>query len=69
MSAEVSDRLLRRKSVEAITGLSRSALYQLIHKGSFPKPVPLHGRSVAWSLNAVNQWIEQRLAQSPATLN
>ncbi len=67
MSAQVSDQLLRRKHVEAVTGLSRSTLYQLIQEDRFPKPVPLHGRAVAWSLNAVNQWIEKRLHEGPAT--
>ena len=35
----VNDRLLRRRQVEEITGLSRSSIYRLMRKGDFPAPV------------------------------
>jgi prophage regulatory protein len=40
--------LLRRRLVEARTGLARSTLYQRIADGTFPKPIHLGPRSVAW---------------------
>jgi len=38
--------LLRRKSVESRTGLSRSAIYQKMANGHFPKPISLGPRAV-----------------------
>ena len=40
--------LLKRKSVEAITGYSRSTIYQKISEGEFPPPVAIGSKSVAW---------------------
>jgi len=56
-------RLLRRKTVEARTGLARSTLYQMMQTGLFPKPVRIGGRAVAWPETEVDAWIEARLAE------
>jgi len=56
-------RLLRRKSVEARTGLARSTLYQMMQAGQFPKPVRIGGRAVAWPEIEVDAWIDARLAE------
>lgn len=56
-------RLLRRKSVEARTGLARSTLYQMMQAGQFPKPVRIGGRAVAWPETEVDAWIDARLAE------
>lgn len=55
--------LLRRRCVEAQTGLARSTLYKLIRNGNFPAPVKLTGsRAVAWSSDAVNAWVASRIS-------
>lgn len=54
--------LLRRKDVESITGLGRSAIYSLISKGKFPRPVKITARAVAWSQSEVIGWIEEKLS-------
>jgi len=59
-------RLLRRPEVEARTGLRRSTIYELMAAGSFPKPVPITGRSVAWSSAEVDAWISSRIAARAA---
>ena len=56
--------LLRQQQVRDRTGLSRSTLYKLISEGDFPSPVQLAGRSVAWDSQAVDAWIESRIAAS-----
>ena len=33
------DKLLRRRQVEEITGMSRSSIYRLMQDGQFPRPV------------------------------
>ena len=54
--------LLRLQQVQAVTGLSRSSVYQLIASSKFPPPISLHGRAVAWDSHAIDAWIESRIA-------
>ena len=54
--------LLRRKQVEALTGLSRSAIYAGIVAGTFPKPCTIAARSVAWPSSKIEDWIASRIA-------
>jgi len=57
-------RLLRRRQVEELVGLRRSALYALVAAGRFPKPIHLTVRAVAWLENEVFAWIAARIAAS-----
>jgi prophage regulatory protein len=55
--------LLRAQAVMALTGLnSKSSLYAAIAKGTFPKPIKLGVRSVAWPSDVVENWIAGRIA-------
>ncbi len=56
--------ILRRKQVEARTGLSRSTLYDAVKAGTFPAPVNLGPRAVGWIEAEVNDWIATRIEQS-----
>lgn len=56
--------ILRRKQVEARTGLSRSAIYAGVADGSFPKQVPLGGRTVGWIESEIDAWLQERIAES-----
>ena len=53
--------ILRRKQVEARTGLSRSTIYARIRAGTFPAPVSLGPRAVGWIENDVERWISDRI--------
>ncbi|MCB2128482.1 MAG: AlpA family transcriptional regulator [Rhodobacteraceae bacterium] len=53
-------RHLRRKAVENLTGLSRSAIYDLMAKGAFPRPVKLSSRAVAWPESKIIDWLASR---------
>ncbi|ERS88391.1 hypothetical protein Q667_13685 [Marinobacter sp. C1S70] len=55
------DRMLRRKEVEAITGRSRSAIYEGMAAGTFPKPVKIGARAVAWPESVIRNWIAERM--------
>ncbi|CAI0781695.1 helix-turn-helix transcriptional regulator [Serratia fonticola] len=46
------------------TGYSRSGLYKLISQGLFPKPVKIGTRSIAFIESEVDEWINQRIAES-----
>lgn len=40
--------IMRRKQVEAETGLRRSTIYHRVGEGLFPRPIPLGARAVGW---------------------
>ncbi len=54
---------LRRRAVEELTGLPRSSIYERIAAGTFPKPVPLGGRSVGWAETEIIEWQRGRIAE------
>lgn len=62
MADNKRENLLRRKQVEARTGLSSSSIYDAIQREDFPKPIPLLGRTVAWKESDIDQWVENRIA-------
>lgn len=55
------DRLLRLPEVKRLTGLGRSAIYQQMQAGEFPRSVKVGPRAATWSEAAVQAWIAQRL--------
>jgi len=48
--------LLRLPQVQEIVPYSRSAIYAMISKGEFPKPIKLGPRVSAWVRSEVVQW-------------
>ena len=56
----MQDRLLRRRDVERITGMSRASIYRLMHKGEFPRPVKVGSTAVRWKESDIADWIESR---------
>lgn len=52
--------ILKRKQVEALTGLSRSTLYRFMSLQTFPLPVRLGARAVGWRSADVRAWIDSR---------
>jgi prophage regulatory protein len=55
-------RILRRELVTEKTGLERSAIYQRMALGTFPKQVRLGPQSVGRLESKIDSWIEQRVA-------
>ncbi len=58
--------ILRLPEVIKLTGLSRSAIYDLIAKKLFPKQIKLTTRSSGWIKSEVEQWICDRIADRDA---
>jgi len=56
--------LLRRRQVEARTGLARSTIYKMVSEGSFPAPIKITGKAVAWPSDAVDDWVTARISAS-----
>ncbi len=52
-----TDRILRRREVEARTGLSRSTIYRRMQAGTFPLAIPLGGRLVGWRARDIDVFL------------
>lgn len=59
---EATDRAIRLPEVVRITARSKSRIYDDIRAGLFPAGFLIGGRARAWSLVAVNAWLESRKA-------
>ena len=57
-------RFLRLPEVMARTGLSRSTIYVRLEQGLFPRPVSLGGRAVGWIDSEIDEWMNNRVAES-----
>ena len=57
-------RILRRRDVESLTGLSRSTLYAMMANGEFPSPIRLGRRAVGWQDKDLADWIASRPKKS-----
>ena len=55
---------VRLPEVKAITGLSKTSIYELIRANSFPPPVRIGSRSVAWIKLEIREWALDRVRQS-----
>ena len=58
-------RLLRRPEVEARTGLSRSSIYAMMEQGTFPRPLRIGQRAVAWDEATIENWLASRAQADP----
>ena len=55
---------LRLPEVKVVTGLSKTSIYELIRDNSFPAPVRLGPRAVAWVRSEIRQWAVERVKAS-----
>lgn len=56
-AAQVADALLRLRTVEAITGLSRSTIYAKVKAGEFVEPVRIGARCTRFRAGDVQAWL------------
>ena len=56
--------ILRRREVEARTGLSRSTIYLRCSQKTFPTPIHLGGRAVGWVEAEIDAWLQEQIASS-----
>ena len=62
-----NQRLIRRKEVQAKTGLGASSIYAMMKSGEFPQCLNLSERRVAWIESDIDKWIAERVANHRAT--
>ena len=56
--------LMRLPNVMVATGLSRSTIYKRINEGTFPAPVRIGPRTVAWVTKEIEEWVRRRISES-----
>lgn len=52
--------ILRLPDVEKATGLKKSAIYQEMAEGRFPRPMQLTAQAVGWPENDIAAWQQAR---------
>ena len=65
---EYKNNLLRLPKVIQRTGYRRSTIYEKIALGTFPSPVHLGPRAVAWLSLEIDQWIDDRIHERDQSL-
>lgn len=60
----MSHTLIKMSEVMRRTSNCKSAIYKLIAQGRFPKPVKIGARAIAFIEGEVDEWINQRIAES-----
>ena len=48
------------------TGYRRTAIYEKIAAGTFPAPVKLGPRAIAWIEEEIKVWMDERIAERDA---
>ena len=56
--------IIRLKDVQYRTGFSRSTIYQRISQGGFPSQINLGARAVGWLECEIDDWLNDKIAQS-----
>lgn len=58
--SQPQEKILRIEEVTKLVGLSRSTIWRMETKGTFPARVPLGARSVGWRNIEIEEWIANR---------
>lgn len=58
--------LARRRQVEQLVQLSRSSIYAGVKSCTFPAPVRIGARAVAWRISDLEAWLAARPLTSAA---
>ena len=61
MANEQTRRFIRLKEVKQQISLGRTAIYEMIKAGEFPKPYPLGARAVGFLASEIDAWIDARI--------
>jgi prophage regulatory protein len=57
----LTDRILRIREVEKITGLSNTTIWRERQRGTFPEPVKISVGRHGWRESDINAWLNSRL--------
>lgn len=62
--AELLQTFLRIKQVTGLVGLSTSTIYARMKEGTFPRPVPIGSRAVAWPASTIASWQAEQIERN-----
>ncbi|EMM6764535.1 AlpA family transcriptional regulator [Pluralibacter gergoviae] len=60
----MSQSLIRFDEVQKRTGYSKAWIYRLLKENRFPQSVKIGSRAIAFIESEVDEWINQRIAES-----
>ncbi|EGY6543077.1 AlpA family transcriptional regulator [Escherichia coli] len=60
----MSQSFIRLSEVQRRTGYSKAWIYRLIKERRFPQSVKIGSRSIAFIESEIEEWINQRIAES-----
>ncbi len=60
----MSNTLIRLPEVQRRTGYSKAWIYRLMSQQRFPSPVKIGTRAIAFVESEIDEWINQRIAES-----
>ncbi|MBU3893073.1 AlpA family transcriptional regulator [Serratia rubidaea] len=60
----MSQNLIRLPDVQRRTGYSKAWIYRLISQGKFPASVKIGTRAIAFVESEIDDWVNQRIADS-----
>ncbi|EEW0717987.1 TPA: AlpA family transcriptional regulator [Escherichia coli] len=63
----MSNTLIRLTEVQRRTGYSKAWIYRLMGQGKFPVSVKIGSRAIAFVESEIDEWINQRIAESRGT--
>ena len=61
---QVPQSLIRLSEVQRRTGYSKAWIYRLMSHGKFPKSVKIGIRAIAFVESEIDEWINERIAES-----
>jgi len=59
------DRIIRMKTVQARTGLSRSTIYRKMAEGTFPTQLKISANGTGWHESEINRWVANPAGWKP----
>lgn len=62
----MAKKILRIHVVIQRTGLSRSVIYEMMRKGSFPHSVKISSRSIGWREEEIDLWLDSLVSNKSA---
>jgi prophage regulatory protein len=64
ISEQTSPRIIRKKEVILLTGLSQASIYRLMAINEFPKQIQITCKAVGWIESEVISWIESTIQKA-----
>ncbi len=63
----IAEKLLRLPEVEARVSIRKSQIYACVKAKTFPAPIKLSTRAVAWTESSISNWINERIRAGGAS--